>query len=118
MAHIFTYEWHGSRFDARVDEAKCRASVSDSTGFRSNQCGRKPKVRDAEGLGWCTQHSPEAVAARRAKREAKWKAESDQFNRKILISRVGRAFVVAMEETGDVLAAGDAAARAMGGRRA
>ena len=113
MAHIYAYEKGPGTFDAPADKKRCRASVHNDYGVGSHQCARKPKVFDDEGLGWCTQHSPEAVAAKKAKREAKWKAETDRFNRKVLFSRVGRAFVEAME-AGDAQAACAAAERAMG----
>ena len=115
MAHIHAYVWDGSRFTSKVDEANCRAAVHErGQAIRIYQCGRKAKVTDAFGLGWCTQHSPEKVTAQRAKQKAKWDAESAQWDRKQLVLDVGRAFIKAMEENGgDAPSAGITAARVM-----
>jgi hypothetical protein len=110
MAHISVYTWGGDRFSNKIDKARCRANVHNDQGVSFHQCVRKAKVFDKEGLGWCTQHSPEKVAAQRAKQKAKWDAESAEWDRKQLVLDVGRAFIKAMEETADSLVAGSAAA--------
>ncbi len=101
MAHTYVYEPHGGAYERKVDKKRCRASVHDDFGVGSHQCTRDAKVFDKEKLGWCTQHSPEADAKRRAKRQAKWDAESERDRRRYLALDVGRAWVAAMEEDGN-----------------
>ena len=64
----------------------CRASVHDrdSRSFNSHQCSKKAKVvrkvlhhgKEVE-FGYCGLHDPVAVAEKRAKREAAWRAKWD-----------------------------------------
>ena len=56
--------------DPRIDLKRCTASVHDQSGWRPHQCNRKP-WRD----GWCKQHHPESVQARREASEARYRAE-------------------------------------------
>lgn len=55
-------------------EGWCQATVFGPR-VHSWQCTRKPSVwRD--GKGYCKQHDPKAVEARRVDRELKWKAKT------------------------------------------
>lgn len=100
------YEPDGDRYRAPVDKRRCRASVWDRAGFRSHQCARKVKL-EVGGLGWCRQHSPEAIATRDAKRN-----ERDAKRlRGVDASRIGYAFMRAMDETRDPEQAKEAALR-------
>lgn len=68
----------------------CRASVHDggrSVGF--HQCSRKVTVErevslkgKAVTIGYCRQHDPVEVARRTRERDAKWRAEWDERDRK------------------------------------
>lgn len=54
-----------------MPDAYCKERVPGANSFYRATCSRKAK-RD----GYCTQHHPDAKAARDATRDAKWKAES------------------------------------------
>jgi len=96
MAHIFTYS-RSNNFERPVDKKLCRASVPDNYGVGSHQCVRKAKVFDKEGLGWCTQHSPERDAARKAKANAKYENWAVKGARLSAMKAVGQAYVEARE---------------------
>lgn len=55
-----------------TDALQCKESVHDDYGVGFHRCERRA-VRD----GFCKQHHPDAVKARRAKSDAKWQAEHD-----------------------------------------
>ena len=60
------------------DPEYCKASVADPGGWRNrHQCSRKAKVD-----GWCKQHHPDAVKARRDKADVKWRQEQKARDRK------------------------------------
>jgi hypothetical protein len=82
---VGTEEWarqeqkpYVSRFFKESHNPKyCCASVHDgdrSVGF--HQCSRKPKVHYG-ALGYCRQHDPVAVQAKRDESARKWRAEWD-----------------------------------------
>jgi hypothetical protein len=54
---------------APTDE-QCKERVTDTTGWHRYRCSRKA-VRD----GYCNQHHPDTVAARRAKLSARWEQQ-------------------------------------------
>jgi hypothetical protein len=99
MAHRYVYKPSGSTYEAAVDKKRCRASVHNDYGVGSHQCGRKAKVFDPEGLGWCTQHSPEKDAERKAKSSAK----ADNWVRTALrataVKAIGEAYAGGMAES-------------------
>jgi len=103
-ANVYVHD--GSAFMAKVDLKRCRASVRDRDGWRDGQCGRRPVVT-AANLGWCTQHSPKAIAERDAQRDAR----DAKVRRKWTMEAVGAAWVAAMERTEDPAAAQAAALR-------
>lgn len=96
MAHRYVYE-KGPGTYLEVDKKLCRASVPDNYGVGSHQCVRKAKVFDKEGLGWCTQHSPEKDAARKAKASAKYENWAAGAARLSAMKAVGQAYVEARE---------------------
>ena len=49
---------------------RCQERVSDSTGWHRYQCTRKA-VRD----GYCTQHHPDSVEARRVRSRERWEQQ-------------------------------------------
>ncbi len=66
-----THEYvRGSRYEAAVDPARCKASVSSAGSFRFHQCRRKHTAD-----GWCSQHHPDAEAKRRKEQSARWAEE-------------------------------------------
>jgi len=61
--HLFRYRPHGM-YDAKVDQTRCVASVSEpGRGIHIYQCNRKRQP----GTEWCKQHSVEACEKRRQK---------------------------------------------------
>jgi hypothetical protein len=50
-----------------MDETKCKASVYRGCWSRRSRCDRKP-WKD----GWCKQHHPDSVAARKEARDKQW----------------------------------------------
>ena len=104
MAHVYVHS--GDRFEAPVDKRKCRASVTDRDGWRSSQCARKVKV-EVGGYGWCTQHSPDAIAERDKKRDAR----DAKQQRKWASERIGLVYLSTMEKPGDPEQAAAAAHR-------
>ena len=112
LTHISIHHPRDGQAGRPVDLERCRASVHEpGRGIRFHQCQRKKKVTDAQGLGWCTQHSPAGVSKRRAAEDAKYRA----YQLKGLVEgaqrSVGREFMAVMEETSDSLVAGAAAAK-------
>ncbi len=63
-----------SRYGHEVDMERCRVKVWPDHSFSASQCGRK-KVVEVEGIGYCRQHSPDAVKARKDQQAAKWAEE-------------------------------------------
>lgn len=49
------------------DPKRCRAKVSDGTGWHWNQCQRRPWWD-----GWCKQHHPDTVAERERERTQRY----------------------------------------------
>lgn len=54
----------------------CSQRVFGYREVAGHQCSRKGTV-ERHGKLWCKQHDPEAVAARKAERKAKWDAEAE-----------------------------------------
>ena len=54
---------------------QCVAQVTSPDGWRRSQCSRKGG--HGPGGAYCKQHDPEAIAAKNAARDAKWRAEWD-----------------------------------------
>lgn len=96
MAHRYVYE-KGPGSYLEVDKKRCRASVHNDYGVSSHQCTRKAKTFDAEGLGWCTQHSPAKDAARKAKASAKYENWAAGAARLSTMKAIGQAYVEARE---------------------
>lgn len=83
MTSVYRPHW---KTGPALDPERCAASVSGvSQGIRSYQCQRRVKLTE-DGYGWCRQHAPSAVRARREeerrKRDERWAArerrEADQ----------------------------------------
>lgn len=83
MGHVFKPHWSHQR----VNMEKCRAAVHDDCGVGFHQCGRKGII-ERDGMLWCKTHDPEAVAARRAKQEARWAKEQAEWKRNWAIERL------------------------------
>ena len=61
-----------------MNKEKCKEKVSSGSFLGSRyQCSRKP-VKD----GYCKQHHPETVKARREKSDRKWKEDSYRISRR------------------------------------
>jgi hypothetical protein len=82
-AEVGSEEWarnitrpHTGRYGRNVphDPAYCCASVHEQGGMGFYQCSRKPKVNYG-GLGYCGQHDPASVSAKRNKRNAEFNAK-------------------------------------------
>jgi hypothetical protein len=101
----------------RVNPDRCRASVHESgRGVGFHQCGRKPTVtREVNGkeYGFCKQHDPQAVAAARAIRDAKYKAESDARNAAWALAARQRTALPMLVEAMKTIAAGHNDARGL-----
>lgn len=74
--------WAGNKAGYKPDPSRCCKSVSSSgRSHLFTQCGRK------RGYGpeaaYCKQHSPAAVAERRAKRDAEYEKDMIAFRRKV-----------------------------------
>lgn len=84
----FEYK-QNTRYDAAVNPATCKASVSGGRGM-IYQCGRK-RWKD----GWCKQHHPDSEAERRRhsveKYEQKWRnrEKAEEQNAVALLRELG-----------------------------
>ena len=84
--HIYTHHgWWPHKEPWKPDLSRCRCAVHDAESWPGfHQCNNKVKVTrkvlhhgvEAE-FGYCNRHDPIAVAAKRAKQEAAWKAKWD-----------------------------------------
>lgn len=82
-----------SQFEAKFDPKRCAASVSQGDrGFSYGQCVRKGVLTE-EGHLWCKQHAPSTEAARRAKRDQRWAAQSAASDRKYQLRELGDKIV-------------------------
>lgn len=71
---------------------KCSATVhSGGWGMNSYRCSKNWKVR-RDGKRYCTIHDPVRVEERRRTREAKWRKEFSQDNRKLIRTDLERIF--------------------------
>lgn len=86
----------------KLDPKRCSETVADHTGFHWVQCSRKAVVF-ARGLmpeqdkGYCKQHDPEAIKARRVAAEAKWRAKSDRELRPYVLSKHAAKLAAALQ---------------------
>ena len=58
--------------ETRLDPTRSAERVYNNWSF--SQCSRKP-VNQEEGKGWCTQHTPSLVKAKREERARQWRRE-------------------------------------------
>ena len=68
---------------------RCSKSVWDKSGWHTYQCNRKAKVF-VDGIGYCTQHSPEKVVERKAEEKRKRKINDATSDIKWAHQRLGR----------------------------
>ena len=89
---------YGPSFRCRKpDYARCAESVADGGRMvTSSQCSRK-NGHGPEGA-WCKQHDPQALAAKRAARDAAWIRELDQKHRESAFTAESRKAIRAIAE--------------------
>lgn len=76
------------------DPARCATSVSTGSWGRRHQC-RSAHRPDSE---WCGAHAPEAVAARDATRDARWRARADEQAQRFVRAGLQAATVEQLRE--------------------
>lgn len=101
-----TFVWT-NRYGRSPDMKNCRASVhSPGDGWHPHQCTRKATIfRCVEGhkgeIGFCRQHDPDAVKARRdasyAAYQAEWAAKNAEHERQKQIGAANDAAKTALE---------------------
>jgi hypothetical protein len=73
------YTWGGSQYEAKVDPARCRASVAErGRGGRVYQCRAKAKLPTLPGgpPEWCTAHEPARILVKARAASAKHDRET------------------------------------------
>ena len=80
-----------------TSDEKCKEEVTDSRGWHRHQCFRKAKKG-----GYCTQHHPDTIKARRKassdKYEAEWKAKEGGWARDKAMKAARDAVIAAARE--------------------
>ena len=71
---------------------KCAGEIYESHRFWD--CSKTGKLNE-DGKWWCGIHAPSAVAARRAKQDAKWKSYSAARDKRYAIEAAGRRVIAA-----------------------
>lgn len=78
--------WAGNPTGREEDTSRCIESVYERLSH-GHQCERK-RGHGPDGL-YCKQHDPEAIKARNAERDRKWKFRMDYENQRFSDERVG-----------------------------
>ena len=79
-----------------MSDDRCTETVFDSSGWgHSSRCSRAAKVTE-DGKGYCKQHAPSSVKARREKQSAKWDHENEGRRLGRVVNRCGRVALSAL----------------------